>query len=203
MKVMAEQLIMERLVKGKAPGREFDIEFWQKLGPTRIFEAAWDLVVTAASVRGIRESELRLQRSLRGFNGAGVRYRVVRGYAVMAYTEPRYIEDLGIWIDPSEHNARAVFFCLAAFGAPLKGVQWSDFTQPAVFYQLGVEPVRVAIMTSVADLHFAEAWDRKSVFEFGGEPAHVISLSDLQTAKRAAGRSRDTKDLKLLSRRRP
>ena len=37
--VMAERLIMERLVKGKAPGREFDIQFWQKLGPSQIFAA--------------------------------------------------------------------------------------------------------------------------------------------------------------------
>jgi len=50
---MAERISMSRLVRGRAPGREFDIEFWQKLGPTRILEAAWDLVVTAAAVRGI------------------------------------------------------------------------------------------------------------------------------------------------------
>ena len=48
-------------------GREFDIEFWQKLGPARIFEAAWDLVVTAAAVRGIHEDQLRLQRSVEAF----------------------------------------------------------------------------------------------------------------------------------------
>lgn len=61
---MADRLIMTRLVKGRPPGREFDIEFWQRLGPTRIFEAAWDLVVTAARVKGINEDQLRLQRSV-------------------------------------------------------------------------------------------------------------------------------------------
>jgi hypothetical protein len=64
MEDMAERLIMERLVRGRAPGREFDVAFWQALGPTRIFEAAWDLVVTAASARGIHEDQLRLQRSV-------------------------------------------------------------------------------------------------------------------------------------------
>ena len=43
---MRERVIMTRLVRGQAPGREFDIAFWQALGPNRIFEAAWDLVVT-------------------------------------------------------------------------------------------------------------------------------------------------------------
>jgi hypothetical protein len=61
---MAERVVMSRLVRGRAPGREFDIEFWQKLGPTRILEATWDLVVTAAAVRGIGEDQLRLQRSV-------------------------------------------------------------------------------------------------------------------------------------------
>src|SRR5436305_12157178 len=60
---MADRLIMSRLVKGRPPGREFDIAFWQKLGPAKICEAAWDLVVTAAAARGIHEDQLRLQRS--------------------------------------------------------------------------------------------------------------------------------------------
>jgi hypothetical protein len=47
MVVLAQRVVMSRLVKGKPPGREFDIAFWQKLGTTWIFEAAWDLVVTA------------------------------------------------------------------------------------------------------------------------------------------------------------
>jgi len=38
--------------------------------PTRIFEAAWDLVVTAAAVRGIHEDQLRFQRSVTRVNAA-------------------------------------------------------------------------------------------------------------------------------------
>jgi len=64
MEEVPDRVIMSRLVRGRAPGREFDIAFWQALGPCRIFEAAWDLVVTAAAVRGIHEDQLRLQRSV-------------------------------------------------------------------------------------------------------------------------------------------
>jgi len=56
-----------RLVRGEAPGRDFDVQFWQALGPSRILEAAWDLVVTAASAKGIHEDQLRLQRSVEHF----------------------------------------------------------------------------------------------------------------------------------------
>jgi len=79
---MSDRSIMERLVRGKAPGREFDVEFWQALGPSRILEAAWGLVVTAASAKGIHEDQLRLQRSVerfqRGRRTVSVRRRVRR-----------------------------------------------------------------------------------------------------------------------------
>ena len=64
MDVMPDRVIMTRLVRGRAPGRDFDIALWQALGPSRIFEAEWDLVVTAAAVRGVHEDQLRLQRSV-------------------------------------------------------------------------------------------------------------------------------------------
>ena len=64
MKRMRERVIMTRLVRGRAPGREFDIAFWQALGPRQILEAAWDLVVTEAAAKGIHEDQLRLQRSV-------------------------------------------------------------------------------------------------------------------------------------------
>lgn len=64
---MPDRVIMTRLMRGRPPGREFDIAFWQAAGPCRIFEAAWDLVVTAAAVRDIPEEQLRLQRSVTRF----------------------------------------------------------------------------------------------------------------------------------------
>ncbi|HWR52334.1 MAG TPA: hypothetical protein VN428_14575 [Bryobacteraceae bacterium] len=54
----------EKLGRRDDADRDFDIDFWQQLGPARIVEAAWDLVVTAASAKGIDESQLRLQRSV-------------------------------------------------------------------------------------------------------------------------------------------
>ena len=66
----------------------------------------------------------------------------------MAHTEPRYTKDLDIWIDPAAANAQALFRALAEFGAPLQGITAADFTQPEIFYQLGVDPVRIDILTS-------------------------------------------------------
>ena len=57
---------------------------------------------------------------LRDLNGAGVRYLIVGGYAVMVYTEPRYTKDLDLWIEPTKPNAQKLFLALAQFGAPTK-----------------------------------------------------------------------------------
>ena len=47
---------------------------------------------------------------------------VVGGYAVMAYTEPRYTKDLDVWVRAEAANADRVFRSLAHFGAPLDDV---------------------------------------------------------------------------------
>jgi len=129
------------------------------------------------------------------FNAAGVRYLIVGGYAVMIHTEPRYTKDLDVWVDRSAANAEALFKALARFGAPLKGLQPADFTEPEVFYQIGMEPVRIDIMTSVSGLEFGSAWERRLAVDFDGESAGVLSREDLLLSKKAAGRPRDRKHI--------
>jgi predicted nucleotidyltransferase len=136
---------------------------------------------------------------LRSFNAAGVRYLIVGGYAVMVHTEPRYTKDLDLWIEPTESNARLVIAALMAFGAPTAGVTPIDFTEPEVFFQIGVDPVRVDIMTSVTGLDFVQAWSRRIVVDFGGESAPVLCREDVLKAKIASGRQRDRQDAKRLT----
>jgi predicted nucleotidyltransferase len=132
------------------------------------------------------------------FNAAGVRYLIVGGYAVMIHSEPRYTKDLDVWIDRSKANAQMLFEALARFGAPLQGIQATDFTEPDVFYQIGMEPVRIDIMTSVSGLEFEPAWERRLIVDFDGEPGGALSREDLLASKQAAGRMRDRKHIKSL-----
>ena len=135
---------------------------------------------------------------LRGLNAAGVRYLVVGGYAVMVHTEPRYTKDLDLWIHPELENARLLLIALAEFGAPVGGLQPRDFTEPEVFFQIGVDPVRVDIMTSVSGLDFETAWNRKIEVDFAGVGAPVLCREDVLTAKMASGRARDRRDARQL-----
>ena len=137
---------------------------------------------------------------LRDLNAAGVRYLIVGGYAVMVHTEPRYTKDLDLWIEPVEANAQMLLAALARFGAPTGDVCAKDFTEPEVFFQIGVEPVRIDIMTSVPGLDFGRAWSQKIPVDFGGESAPVLCRGDVLRAKLAAGRVRDLHDVKRLRR---
>jgi hypothetical protein len=130
---------------------------------------------------------------LKSLNGAGVRYLIVGGYAVMIHTEPRFTKDLDLWVDRSAANAEALIRALAQFGAPLRGIAASDFLEPEVFYQIGIDPVRIDILTSLPGLEFVDAWDRRLVVDFDGEPAPVISREDLTRSKEITDRRADRK----------
>jgi hypothetical protein len=121
-----------------------------------------------------------------------VRYPIVGGYAVMVHTEPRYTKDLDLWVEPVEPNTHKLFAALAEFGAPTQDIQPSDFTEPEVFFQIGMEPVRVDIMTSVSGLDFVSAWERRVMVDFGGESAPVLCRADVRRLRRAGFASAGT-----------
>jgi len=47
-----------RLVEGRFPDREFDIEFWQEQGSEAIFSAAWEMVEAAEEIKNGRKPTL-------------------------------------------------------------------------------------------------------------------------------------------------
>jgi hypothetical protein len=135
---------------------------------------------------------------LKAFNDGAVKYLVVGGYAVMLYSEPRYTKDLDIWVDASEENAHKVYYALAAFGAPLKGLTPADFASKGFFYQMGIPPVRVDILMSLDGVEFRKAWPNRHESKIGNQPAWFIGKQDLIVNKRASGRHIDLHDAELL-----
>ena len=125
-------------------------------------------------------------------------YLIVGGYAVMKYTEPRYTKDLDVWVFNSPQNSSRVFHALAKFGAPLQkdGITPETFEQGDITYQIGVEPVRIDILTRITGVKFSDAWRNRVQTTFFGVPVHVISRDDLIANKQAAGRGTDLEHLK-------
>ena len=140
------------------------------------------------------------------FNENGTRYLVAGGYAVMRYTEPFYTKDLDLWVEPVPENAVKVLAALRAFGAPTSDLSERDLCTPGVFFQIGIAPNRIDIMTDVPGLSFGESWQRAETFDFEGVAAPVLSRDDILRAKETSNREEDriaVKRLKLAKELRP
>ena len=124
----------------------------------------------------------------------GAEYLVVGGYAVMAYTEPRYTKDLDVWVRAETDNAHRVFRSLAHFGAPLDQMAVEDFATEGMVFQIGMAPVRIDILMSIDGVEFGDAWDRKKRLDLGGVECWVLSPEDLVVNKELAARPQDLMD---------
>lgn len=127
-----------------------------------------------------------------------VRLLVVGGYAVIRHTEPRFTKDLDLWIQATADNAERCYRALAAFGAPLAGLEPLDFTQQGYIYQMGVSPFRVDILMSLRGIDFDEAWQRRDVQNIDGLSISFLSKPDLIESKLRAGRPQDLLDVEQL-----
>ena len=140
---------------------------------------------------------------LREFNDHGVEYIIVGAHALAAHGHVRATKDLDVWIRPSSENSLRVIEALGAFGAPLGDLTAEDLVTPGVVFQIGVEPVRIDILTAVDALTFEEAWRERLETRFGGLCVAVLSRADLIRNKRASGRTQDLADLERLEEQSP
>jgi hypothetical protein len=124
---------------------------------------------------------------------------VIGGYAVVQYAEPRFTKDLDLLISTDIGNAEAIYSALLEFGTPLAGLTSKDFAEDGFFFQIGVPPVRVDILMGIPGIQFEECWARREEVDFEGLKVIFISIQDLISSKRAAGRPQDLIDADLLS----
>lgn len=135
---------------------------------------------------------------LRTFNEVGVRYLVVGGYAYAEHVEPRYTKDLDVWIDRSEENAERVLKALREFGAPLRSLSKQDLMSSGTFYQIGLPPNRIDIITQLEEMDFASCWERRKSVSLGELSVEYISIDDLIENKERTARPHDMADAEHL-----
>jgi hypothetical protein len=134
-------------------------------------------------------------------NANGVEFLVVGAHALAAHGHVRATKDLDIWVRPDRENAVRIISALRTFGAPTHSVTEDDFASPGITFQIGVEPLRIDIITGVDGLTFEPAWQNRVASEYGGEPVFVVSREDLIRNKRASARPQDLADIAALERR--
>lgn len=132
------------------------------------------------------------------FNKHGVRYCIVGAFAVAFHARPRYTKDIDILVEPSEENATRVLDALREFGFGSLELNFGDFSKEGKVVQLGFEPVRIDLITSVNGDKFDDIWKRKDRGKLGATPANFIGLADLIRSKMGTGRDHDSGDLDIL-----
>jgi hypothetical protein len=148
-----------------------------------------------------------LSKDLREFvallNANNVEYLVVGAFAVAFHGVPRYTADLDLLIRPSRENAERVLHTLSQFGFGNLGIDIRDLATGDRVIQLGVEPNRIDLLTSISGVSFDEAWSTREEADLDGAKTYFIGRSALIRNKEQTGRARDLGDAEELRRRSP
>ena len=132
------------------------------------------------------------------FNAHKVEYIIVGGYALAFHGAPRYTGDIDIYVKPEDENAARIISALSEFGFGSVGLSAEDFEKPEQVIQLGVPPVRVDIITSIAGISWNEAFSGRVSGKYGDIQVHYIGRKQFIINKRAVARKKDLADLEAL-----
>lgn len=132
------------------------------------------------------------------FNARKVEYLIVGAHALAAHGHVRATQDLDIWVRPDAENAKRVMAALRAFGAPLHDLTEKDLSTPGLVFQIGVEPIRIDVLTVIDGVQFDEAWSERITSKFADQPVTVISRTHLIKNKLTSARAQDLADVERL-----
>jgi predicted nucleotidyltransferase len=145
---------------------------------------------------------MKLEPDLREFiellNAREVRYVIVGAIALAYHGRARYTGDIDFFVEASERNAALLTEVLDQFGFANVGIDKEDFTALDQVVQLGVEPHRMDLMTSISGVAFEEAWNSREYGDLDGMQVPFISKELLKRNKTAVGRTQDLADLEYL-----
>jgi hypothetical protein len=145
---------------------------------------------------------MKVEKDFRDFiallNRHDVHYLIIGSFAFSYYAEPRYTKDIDILIERSEDNAKKIIVSLKDFGFTDISLTSKDFLESGQVIQLGIEPIRIDILTSIKGMDFSEIWDNRIVGRYGDIEVFIISKQDLIRCKRASGRKQDLADIEKL-----
>lgn len=131
-------------------------------------------------------------------NEHNVQYLIVGGYAVGFHSRPKFTHDIDFWIKNTSENAALIVKVLNDFGFENLDITIEDLKSPNKIIQLGNEPMRIDLMTSVSGLNFNSSFKNKVVAKYFDVNANFINIKDLIQNKRESGRKKDLFDIEWI-----
>jgi hypothetical protein len=186
--------------KSYEAAQEFDDACYRKLSPAQRVETVQ--VLREAHFRTIgglkSEDGKRYEEFLALLNRHDVRYCIVGSYALAFHAKPRYTKDLDILIEASGDNAENLLRALNDFGFGSLALSSTDFAEENNIIQLGYEPVRIDILTTLQGMAFSDIWQNRVQGPYGNQTANYIDRKHLIESKQISNRTQDKADLELL-----
>lgn len=142
-----------------------------------------------------------LREFLASLNSNRVEYLVVGAFAVAYYGVSRYTADLDLLVRPTKENAARILMAISQFGFSTLDLQVSDFESVGTVVQLGVQPNRIDLLTSISGVTFEECWGNRKAAQLDGISVNFIGLDQLIRNKECTGRARDLGDVEELRKR--
>jgi predicted nucleotidyltransferase len=127
-----------------------------------------------------------------------VAYVIIGATAFPIHGFARATLDLDIFIRPDIQNAERTLNALREFGYDVTDLTREELLSKKVLIRQSL--VETDIHPFVAGATFDEVWKNRVEGHYGEEKVFYASLDDLIAMKRAAGRSKDLEDLKILLR---
>lgn len=123
-----------------------------------------------------------------------VEFLIVGALAVSWHGFPRYSGDIDFFVRAGRENASRLLAALEQFGFGGLGLAVEDLSTENRVIQLGVEPNRIDLMTSLSGVTFEDAWESRAVATIDGIEVSFIGREALIRNKLASGRSKDLID---------
>ncbi len=127
-----------------------------------------------------------------------VKYLIIGGYAVNFHGYPRYTKDIDFWLWMTKSNIKKLIKAIKDFGFGSLKLEIEDFMTSENIVQLGYEPYRIDLLVDVEGVDFEKCFERRTEAELDGVDVKFLSLQDLITAKKKAGRLQDLADAEQL-----
>jgi len=177
---------------------ENDREYWaqysgdEKVAQLELLKDTWD------SIRGMHRPHNDQAEFLETLNRHDVKALIIGATALAFHAKPRFTKDLDVFVEASPENAARLMAAIDEFGFGGIGINVDDFKTAGQIVQLGVEPNRIDITTSIQGITFEAAWPNRVAGKFVDVPVFYIGREDLIRNKEAVARPQDLADVLTL-----
>jgi len=127
-----------------------------------------------------------------------VRYLVVGGYAVAVHGYVRATNDLDVFVEASQSNAKKLITVFREFGFRSAKIEEALFLTPGTIVRVGVPPIRLEVLNKISGVEFEDCHQHRLEVLIDDTPIQFIGRNELLTNKRASGRTKDLADVEYL-----